>query len=84
MKRKLTNVQSVCPIFDYDKNKKIISQMYFKIFNKIGVSKFICINFEFIDEHENDVSNNQEVEILSFKKRIKYNKEIINFLLSKH
>ena len=52
--------------------------------NKIQIRKFIIINFKFIDEHENEVSNNQEVELLSFKKIIKYNKEIINFLISKH
>ena len=45
VKRKLTNVQSVCPLCGYDKNQKIISQTYFKIFNKIEVPKFIFINF---------------------------------------
>ena len=46
------------------KTKKLLVK-HIKIFNKIEVSKFIFINFEFIDEHENEVSNNQEVEILS-------------------
>ena len=37
VKRKLTNVQSVCPLCGYDENKKIISQTYFKIFNNFEV-----------------------------------------------
>ena len=84
MKRKLTNVQSLCPLCGYDKNKKIISKTYFKIFNRIEVPKFVFVNFEFIDENEYELSNNLEVEHLSFIKRIKYNNEITKFLLSEH
>ena len=48
VKRKLENVQSVCPLCGYDKNKKIISKTYFKIFNRIEVPKFVFVNFELL------------------------------------
>ena len=64
VKRKLTNVQSVCPLCGYDKNKKIISKTYFKILNRIEVPKFVIVNIEFIDKNEYELSNNLEVENL--------------------
>ena len=66
----------------YDKDKKIISQTYFKIYNKIELPKFIFINFEFIDENESEINNRLEEERLCFNKRIKNNDGIIKFLLS--
>ena len=50
------------------------------------MSKFVFVNFEFIDEneYEYEFSNNLEDENLYYIKRIKYNNEITKFLLSEH
>ena len=82
IKRKLTNVQSACPLCGYDRDKKIISQTYFKIYNKIELPKFIFVNFEFTEENEYEIDNRLEEERLCFNKRIKNNDGIIKFLLS--
>ena len=75
VKNKLNNVQSVCPLCEYNKNNKIISQTYFKIYKF-----YVFITFEFTDEHE--AINYNEVEILAFNKRITHNNEIIDYILT--
>lgn len=82
VKNKFTNVQSVCPLCGYNENNKIISQTYFKIYNKFVAAKFLFITFEFTDEHEGIMKSDDEVELLAFNKRIMYNKEIVEYLLS--
>ena len=82
IKNKLTNVQSVCPLCGYNQNNKIISQTYFKIYNKFVAAKFLFITLEFTDEHEGIMKSDDEVELLAFNKRIMYNKEIVEYLLS--
>ena len=75
VKNKLNNVQSVSPLCEYNKNNKIISQTYFKIYKF-----YVFITFEFTDEHE--AINYNEVEILAFNKRITHNNEIIDYILT--
>ena len=82
IKNKLTNVQSVCPLCGYNQNNKIISQTYFKIYNKFVPPKFIFITFEFTDENAGLMSNDTEVEILAFNKRIMYNNQIVEYIFS--
>ena len=77
VKNKLNNVQSVCPLCEYNKNNKIISQTYFKIYKF-----YIFITFEFTDEHEAKKKNYNEVEILAFNKRITHNNEIIDYIFT--
>ena len=81
IKRKVTNVQSVCPLYGHDKNNKIISKEYFKIYNKIGLAKYILINFGMIDEDVIEVDDRLDEERMCFNKRIKYNNGIIRFLI---
>ena len=50
VKNKLNNVQSVSPLCEYNKNNKIISQTYFKIYKF-----YVFITFEFTDEHEKEI-----------------------------
>lgn len=76
---KLSNYNCACPKCGY-KNQNIISQTYFKIINEIIPPSFIFINFEFLNETHVNLRTNLEVELETYNIRIKYNKEIIDYL----
>ena len=66
---RLKNCQSTCPKCGYDSNNIIINpDTYFKIYSKIELPKFLFINFEFIDENENEIYKNLGTELLNDKK----------------
>ena len=68
-------VQKIC-----GKQKKIISKTYYKIFVERKYPDFLFLVLEFLEENEGNIINNLEVEERSFKNRIIYNREIIEFL----
>ena len=80
IRKRLQNYYSSCPNSDYNIDKKIISQNYFKLFSNISIQYFLFINFEFNNISQSILGTNLELEIREYNKRIQNNKKIIEYL----
>ena len=82
IKNRLVNFQSACSKCGYDKEDRILQNAYFKIYSNIKLPIFFFINFEFSNQNDSLSSNYLEQKIKEFNIRIKYNKEIIHYILN--
>ena len=65
----------------YDKEGKIINQnTYYKIITSRSNPLYLFVCFEFMDLNNGEFENYLEQEVKNFENRIKYNKEIIDFI----
>lgn len=65
-----------CAKCSYNINKEIIefkSNIKYKIISEINNPMFLFIIFEFLDDNPNIVKNSDEIELLEFNGRIKFN-----------
>ena len=77
----LSNQSNTCLNCGYDKEGKIINEnTYYKIITSKLNSLYLFISMEFMDLNSGEYENYLEQEIKNFDERIKFNKEIIDFI----
>ena len=82
IKFRLQNHQNACKECGYDKDGKIINNnTYFKIYSEIKAPIFIFVNFEFLNEDEDEFDDELEEEKKNFELRVPFNKNIYDYII---
>ena len=77
----LSNQSNTCLNCGYDKEGKIINEnTYYKIITSRLNPLYLFISMEFMDLNSGEYENYLEQEVKNFDLRIKFNKEIIDFI----
>ena len=86
IKKRLSNHQNACKDCGYDKEGKILNNnyTYFKIYSEISAPSFIFINFEFLNENENNFEDELEEEKKNFDYRVPFNQNIYEYIINQH
>jgi len=78
----LQNHQNACKECGYDKDGKIINtNTYFKIYSEKKAPIFIFVNFEFLNQDEDEFDDELEEEKKNFELRVPFNKYIYGYIM---